>query len=71
MEKFRAYRLTEADKRVRAEFVDCTLDELDPGDVVVRVAYSSVNYKDALAATGKGRSCGGRRASAASTSPAP
>ena len=55
MEKFRAYRLTEADKRIRAEFVDCTLDDLDPGDVVVRVAYSSVNYKDALAATGKGR----------------
>jgi len=32
-----------------------TLDELDPGEVVVRVAYSDVNYKDALAATGKGR----------------
>ena len=55
MEKFRAYRLTEADKKIRAEFVECTLDDLDPGDVTVRVAYSSVNYKDALAATGKGR----------------
>jgi len=55
VEKFKAYRLTEADKKVRAEFVECTLDELDPGDVVVRVAYSDVNYKDALAATGKGR----------------
>src|SRR3954469_19156554 len=55
MDKFRAFRLTEADKKIRAEFVDMTLDELDPGDVVVRVAYSDVNYKDALAATGKGR----------------
>jgi len=55
VEKFRAYRLTEQDKRMRAEFVDCTLDDLDAGDVTVRVAYSSVNYKDALAATGKGR----------------
>src|SRR5512147_54761 len=56
MERFKAYRLSETpDKKVRAEFVDCTLDELDPGDVVVRVAYSDVNYKDALAATGKGR----------------
>jgi acrylyl-CoA reductase (NADPH) len=54
-EKFRAFRLTEADKKVRGEFVECTLDDLDPGDVVVRVAYSDVNYKDALAATGKGR----------------
>ncbi|HSA89816.1 MAG TPA: acryloyl-CoA reductase [Burkholderiales bacterium] len=56
MERFKAYKLTEtADKKIRAEFVDMTLDELDPGDVVVRVAYSDVNYKDALAATGKGR----------------
>jgi acrylyl-CoA reductase (NADPH) len=56
MERFKAYRLTETpDRKIRAEFVDTTLDDLDPGDVVVRVAYSSVNYKDALAATGKGR----------------
>ena len=34
-----------------------TLDERDlpPGDVVVSVAYSSLNYKDALAVTGKGK----------------
>ena len=55
MEKFKAFRLTEVEKKIQAEFVDTTLDELDPGDVVVRVAYSSVNYKDALAATGKGK----------------
>ena len=55
MEKFTAYRLSEVEKRIKAEFVDCTLEELDPGEVVVRVAYSDVNYKDALAATGKGR----------------
>ena len=56
MKKFRAYRITEVDKQsVKAEFVECTLDDLDPGEVVVRVAYSDVNYKDALAATGKGR----------------
>jgi hypothetical protein len=55
VEKFRAYKLTEADRKIRAEFVDCALEELDPGELVVRVAYSDVNYKDALAATGKGR----------------
>src|SRR6266852_8370696 len=56
MERFKAYRLTETpDRKIRAEFVDTSLDDLDPGDVVVRVAYSDVNYKDALAATGKGR----------------
>lgn len=55
MEKFKAYKLTEADKKITAEFVECTLDDLDPGELVVRVAYSDVNYKDALAATGKGK----------------
>ncbi|MGE3571883.1 MAG: acryloyl-CoA reductase [Burkholderiales bacterium] len=47
--------MTQVDKEMRAEFVECTLDDLDPGELVVRVAYSDVNYKDALAATGKGR----------------
>src|SRR5712691_10080422 len=55
MQAFKAYRLSEVEKKIRAEFVECTLDDLDPGEVVVRVAYSDVNYKDALAATGKGR----------------
>jgi acrylyl-CoA reductase (NADPH) len=55
MDKFKAYKITQVDKAVQAAFVECTLDELDPGEVVVRVAYSDVNYKDALAATGKGR----------------
>ena len=55
MSPFKAYRITQQDKGVKAEFVQCTLDDLDPGEVVVRVAYSDINYKDALAATGKGR----------------
>ena len=56
MEKFKAFLLTETpEKKIRAEFVERTIEQLDPGDVVVRVAYSDINYKDALAATGKGR----------------
>ena len=55
MERFTGYRLTDVNGTIQARFVECTLDDLDPGDVVVRVAYSDVNYKDALAATGKGR----------------
>jgi len=55
VEKFKAYRLSEVEKKIRAEFVECTLDDLDAGELVVRVAYSDINYKDALAATGKGR----------------
>jgi acrylyl-CoA reductase (NADPH) len=55
MEKFRAYRIHEDGKKVAARFEDLTLDDLAKGEVVIRVAYSSVNYKDALAATGAGR----------------
>jgi acrylyl-CoA reductase (NADPH) len=36
-------------------FVELTLDDLDPGEVVIRSHYSGVNYKDALAATGQGK----------------
>src|SRR5574338_377204 len=38
MERFKAYRLSETpEKKIGAEFVDCTLDDLDPGEVVVGV----------------------------------
>jgi acrylyl-CoA reductase (NADPH) len=53
--KFRAYRIREAEKKAVGGFEELALDELDPGELVVRVAYSSVNYKDALAATGAGK----------------
>jgi acrylyl-CoA reductase (NADPH) len=55
MTSFRAYRIHEIDGRIAARFDTIGLDELGPGDVVVRVEYSDVNYKDALAATGAGR----------------
>jgi NADPH2:quinone reductase len=52
---FKAYRIHERDGRVAAGFEDMALDQLTPGDVVIRAEYSSINYKDALAATGKGK----------------
>ena len=55
MDKFKAYRLREVDRKVVAAFEQMSIDELDQGEVLIRVAYSDVNYKDALAATGKGR----------------
>jgi NADPH2:quinone reductase len=36
-------------------FRELGLDDLTDGNVVVRVTHSTINYKDALAATGKGR----------------
>ncbi len=52
---FKAFRIHNDDKGYRAGLETLTLDALSPGEVVVRAAYSSVNYKDALAGTGQGR----------------
>src|SRR3989442_11929605 len=55
MGKFKAYRIREIEKKAVARFEELSLEDLDKGEVVIRVAYSSVNYKDALAATGAGK----------------
>src|ERR1035438_6641791 len=55
MSKFRAYRIFEENSKSAGRFVDLTLDELDPGEVVIQTHYSSVNFKDSLAATGAGK----------------
>lgn len=55
MEKFKAYRIFEENGKAQGRLVDLTLDELDAGEVVIKVAYSSVNFKDALAGTGAGK----------------
>src|SRR5580693_1168855 len=55
MQPFTAFRIHEIDKKIVARFDRISLEELTPGEVVVRVQYSSINYKDALAATGAGR----------------
>jgi putative YhdH/YhfP family quinone oxidoreductase len=54
MNTFTAYRLFSADDNHAPEgrFVEMSVDDLSPGEVVIRVAYSSINYKDALAAAG-------------------
>jgi putative YhdH/YhfP family quinone oxidoreductase len=54
MEKFRAYRIFNENDKVCGRVVEAALGELAAGEVVFRTAYSSVNYKDALAATGAG-----------------
>jgi NADPH2:quinone reductase len=55
MMPFKAFRIHERDGRIAAGFESLRLGELTPGEVVIRVRYSSINYKDALAATGAGR----------------
>jgi len=55
MPVFKAFRIINDDGKIRGSIVDATLDELSPGEVVIKAEYSSVNYKDALAATGTGK----------------
>ena len=52
---FKAYRVSQEEGKVVSGFVEMNESQLDPGQVTIRVAYSSVNYKDALAATGAGK----------------
>lgn len=42
-------------RKVTSGLASMTMDQLDAGEVLIRVHYSSINYKDALAATGVGK----------------
>ena len=55
MQPFKALLIEERDGVVCSGFVRMDENQLDAGNVTIRVAYSSVNYKDALAATGAGK----------------
>jgi acrylyl-CoA reductase (NADPH) len=55
MTAFRAFRIHNDDAGYHAGIETIDVDALSPCEVLVAVAYSSVNYKDALAGTGKGR----------------
>ena len=52
---FRACRVFEEAGRVTPRLVEMATEELSPGSVVVRVHWSGINYKDALAVTGRVR----------------
>ena len=55
MNPFKALLIQEHDGKVGHRFVEMDESQFDQGNVTIRVAYSSVNYKDALAATGAGK----------------
>lgn len=52
---FRAFRIHSDDAGYRAGLEAVSLDDLAPGELVLRTAFSSVNFKDALAGTGRGK----------------
>jgi acrylyl-CoA reductase (NADPH) len=53
MSNFRALVANQAEGKTQVAFQDLSLDQLPAGDVLVKVAYSSLNYKDGLCVTGK------------------
>ena len=52
---FRAFRIHDDAAGYRSGIETIALDDLNAGEVVVKTAYSSVNFKDALAGTGEGK----------------
>ena len=50
--RFRAFRIHDDAAGYHSGIEDVSIDDLSPGEVVIRTAYSSVNFKDALAGTG-------------------
>ena len=54
-EKFRAFRIHDDADGYRSGIEDVTLEDLSEGEVTIQVAWSGINFKDALAATGKGK----------------
>jgi putative YhdH/YhfP family quinone oxidoreductase len=53
--EFRAFRIHNDGSGYRGTVETMSTGALSEGQVLVKVAYSSVNYKDALAGTGKGK----------------
>jgi NADPH2:quinone reductase len=55
MNHFKAYRVYNEQGKIQGRLEAATLEDLSPGEVVLKAEFSSVNYKDALAATGAGK----------------
>ena len=54
MDRFKAFRIFNDGGQTAGWLLEIGLDDLSAGEVVFKTACSSVNYKDALAATGTG-----------------
>ena len=55
MKAFNAFRIYSDKDGHRAGLERLSVEDLPPGDVVIASRYSGINYKDALAGTGRGR----------------
>ncbi|MEJ2109931.1 MAG: YhdH/YhfP family quinone oxidoreductase [Acidobacteriota bacterium] len=55
MQSFKAFRVHDEQGGIRAGLETIRLEDLSEGEIIIEAAYSGINYKDALAVTGKGK----------------
>src|SRR3990172_13336658 len=55
MSPFKAYRVHTVGGKPVCKFEKLSLEDLDPGPVLIKVAFSAITYKDAMAARGVGK----------------
>ena len=55
MSSFKAFRINQIDRKIVADYEQLAINDLTEGEVVVSVKWSGINFKDVLAATGRGK----------------
>ena len=53
--QFKCFRIDQEDNKIVSGLQSISMDDINPGEITLKTEYSSINYKDALAATGKGK----------------
>ena len=51
-DKFKAVQALEQDVKLNISICDLNVKDLYPGDVLIKILYSTINYKDGLALEG-------------------
>ena len=53
--EFNCFRINQEEDKIVSGLEKTKLEDINPGEVRLKTEYSSINYKDALAATGAGK----------------
>ena len=53
--EFNCFRINQEEDKIVSGLEKIKLEDINPGEVILKTEYSSINYKDALAATGAGK----------------
>ena len=53
--QFECFRINHVNEKIVSGLESVSIEDINPGEVTLKTEYSSINYKDALAATGKGK----------------